>query len=613
MHLSRTTAAIIASIGTFAVLALAACSDATDPVSPSLQARKPFGMPGRTIIATSPAISLLSFEVHGASLPDTLLYDVDLASGSSSASLSIPIGEDYSVTVRAYDKYGAQTHVGALSLPLVALGTNKPVVAELKPVTDGVSLAKVQVGLVGESRAKEGTHIIVKAPESVNQGSSTRLIAEVLDGAGNVVALRPGDLQWAIDDPQGGQVNPDPADPRIANFSAAIAGKYSIFAVYRNIPIPVPIVLQFDPIVKLSAGFDFTCGLRRYGEVDCWGYNQAQQIGVASAPTSCESGSTTCAIQPQRVTSRVFTSLATGWDFACAIESGTGDTYCWGDNYYGEVGIGTHMTNELPAHIANDPKFQQLTAGENHVCGIANGTAYCWGNNEFGQLGDGQDGWTISTPDKWSPTLVSTYGGWTQLTAGENFTCGLQSGASEKCWGYNWDGEMGNGSTSQAVPSPTSVYTAWSSGTLNSLSTDAIGSTMCTIDQVGGAWCWGLNSGAIINPSGGSYLRPVPIVGGASFTQIATGSNHACAIDNQATVYCWGQDYNGQTANSGGSAPQPINSTVKFWQVVTGARHSCALAPIGRVYCWGSNVRGQLGNNAIDTLVHNTPERVWGT
>ena len=615
MRLTRTTAvATLASITTAALLALGACTDASDPVAPSPQARKPFGTAEHTIIATSPGIALLSFEVRGASLSDTLLYDVPLTNDSTSASLRIPTGEGYTITVRAYDKYGVQTHQGGLSLPSVVVGTNEPFVAELKPMTDSATLAKIKVGLVGEPRAKEGTHIVVKAPTSVNQGSTTRMIAEVLDGTGNVIELRPGDLHWAIDDPQGGVVNPDPVDPRSGSLAAAIAGKYSLSAVYRNIHIPVPIWVAFDPIVKLSAGFDFTCGLRRYGEVDCWGYDAAKQIGVDAAPTPCESGSTSCAITPQRITSRVFSNLATGWDFACAIEKGTGDTYCWGDNYYGEVGIGTHMTNELPAHIANDPKFQELTAGDQHVCGIANGSAYCWGNNEFGQLGDGQDSWTTTSPDKWSPTLVPIYGGWTHLSAGTGFTCGLQSGASVKCWGYNWDGEMGNGTSSQAVPSPTSVYTSWSSGTLTSLSTDAIGNTMCTIDQVGGAWCWGLNSGSIINSSStGSYLRPVPIVGGESFTQIATGSNHACAIDTQSTVYCWGQDYNGQTANGGGSAPAPINSTRTFWQVVTGARHSCALQSMGQVYCWGSNVRGQLGNNSIDTNVHNTPEHVWGT
>ena len=614
MRLTRsTTAATIASLSTFALLALGACSDASNPVAPTPQARRPFGATERTVSATSPVISLLSFEVRGPGLPDTLVYDLPLANDTSSASLRIPAGKEYTVTVRAYDKYGVQTHVAGLSLPSVIVGTNEPFTATLKPVTGGVDVAKITVGLIGEPLAKEGTHIVVKAPQSVNQGSSTHLIAEVLDGAGNVIPLKPGDLHWAIDDPQGGNVTPDPTDPRGAIMAAILANAYKLNVVYRNIPIPVPITFLFDPIVKLSAGFDFTCGIRRYGEVDCWGYNYQKQIGVASAPTPCESGATTCATQPQRVTSRFFSSLATGWDFACATEQGTSDTYCWGNNYYGQVGIGTHMTNELPDHIANDPKFQQLTAGDQHACGIASGAAYCWGNNEFGQLGNGQDGWNNSAPDKWSPTLVPTYSGWTQLTAGEGFTCGLQSGTSEMCWGYNQDGEMGNLTTSQAVPSPTNVYTGWSSGTLTSLSTNANGATMCTIDQSYGARCWGANSGAIISPSAGVYDQPYPIAGATSFIQISTGLNHACARDNQSKVYCWGQDNNGQTANAGGSTPAPISSAATFWQVVTGARHSCAVTSLGAVYCWGSNVHGQLGTGSVDTNLHNAPERVVGT
>src|SRR5581483_1858117 len=122
-------------------------------------------------------------------------------SGSAATSLSIPYGEGYDIVIRGYDRYGVQTHQGTAWLASIAVGDNKPMLAELSPVRDGYDYAKIQVGLVGETRMSGG-RIVIKAPSNVNQGASATLVASVVDANGALVEVKPGELHWSINDPR---------------------------------------------------------------------------------------------------------------------------------------------------------------------------------------------------------------------------------------------------------------------------------------------------------------------------------------------------------------------------------------------------------------------------
>ncbi|GAB1688659.1 hypothetical protein KRM28CT15_04620 [Krasilnikovia sp. M28-CT-15] len=89
-------------------------------------------------------------------------------------------------------------------------------------------------------------------------------------------------------------------------------------------------------------------------------------------------------------------------------------------------------------------RFTQLTAGNNHTCGLGSDTrTYCWGWGPDGQLGNGTvDESTTPVPVK-APNGVS----FTQLTAGEGHTCGLGNDTRTYCWGWGADGQLGNGGT----------------------------------------------------------------------------------------------------------------------------------------------------------------------
>ena len=83
-----------------------------------------------------------------------------------------------------------------------------------------------------------------------------------------------------------------------------------------------------------------------------------------------------------------------------------------------------------------------IIAGSAHTCArLADGSAKCWGYNYFGQLGDG------TTTNRLTPVAVQGIRNATAITAGGGHTCTRLSDGSAKCWGWNGNGQLGDGTT----------------------------------------------------------------------------------------------------------------------------------------------------------------------
>jgi len=596
---------------------------------------KPDANPAHAVIASTADIDLVSVEVRS-ELDKQLLYDIPLQGGATSASLSLPVGEGtYSLVVRGYDRYGQETHEGSTYVSYVGYGANKPFAVDLKPVIDGASAASVQFDLNGEERSGGGIQFFVKAKQSVLQGQTMNIQAQVVDAYGNAISLKPGDLHWALSDPRAGRLMPNPEKAGSAALLANQGGSYYLWLIYKNFPYRWPIFVTVDPYVQISAGFDFACGIRSSGALYCWGSNYQQGLGVVTAPNTCypsptypTSYATNCSVQPIRVAgSRLFSRVTTGWGHACAIEAGTSDTFCWGNNYDGELGIGSKGSYQTPVMVAGGHKFQQVSAGETHTCGIENGTAFCWGSNYWGQLGVGSYGQNnnpstgyLTVTEQLTPGPVPNYGGWSQITAGQEFNCGL-NGGGVLCWGMYNEGEIGIGNSfGGTTDAPRGVIANWAPATISSLSVGSITTTMCAITNAGAAWCWGSNQGEKLGAAtspGLSAGAPVPVQGGHSFLSIANGTYHTCAIDNANQVFCWGYELDGRTGFPSAQVSNAVPTVVSvsgqtFSSVVAGNRFSCALTTFGRIYCWGSNLLAQLGNGTSN-VGSNIPSLVWGS
>jgi len=196
----------------------------------------------------------------------------------------------------------------------------------------------------------------------------------------------------------------------------------------RSTPTPVAGGLVFDAIDTYNVT---TCGRTAEGAVYCWGFNNGGQVG---------DGTTEPRLVPTRVASAEnFTVIATGAE-PCALTA-AGAPYCWG---------GSHGLT--PSAVQGAPALVSLSGGGGHTCGLnAAGAAFCWGYNASGQVGDG------SVETRTAATAV--VGGLTfaQISAtGWLHTCGVTTAGRVYCWGYNADGQLGDGTTTaRPVPAPT--------------------------------------------------------------------------------------------------------------------------------------------------------------
>jgi alpha-tubulin suppressor-like RCC1 family protein len=180
-------------------------------------------------------------------------------------------------------------------------------------------------------------------------------------------------------------------------------------------------------------------------------------------------------------------------------------------------------------------------------------------------------------------------------------------------WGYNFDGELGNGtvgnsSTPVAVrlPSGTTV-TAVAGGGLHSLALTSSGQVLA----------WGLNNiGQLGNGTTTNSSTPVAVSqpSGTTVTAIAGGASHSLALTSTGQVLAWGNNGSGQLGNgttTRSSTPVVVSlpSGTTVTAIAAGAQHSLALTSTGQVLAWGANLSGQLGNGTI-AGVSSTPVSV---
>src|SRR2546428_7623783 len=256
------------------------------------------------------------------------------------------------------------------------------------------------------------------------------------------------------------------------------------------------------------------------GAAYCWGANASGQLG---------DGSTMDSKTPVPVAGGLrFLAVSTGGlgvelDHTCGATS-EGVAYCWGANNFGQLGALTGSHSTTPVSVGGGLSFKSVSAGAGfHTCGVTtSGAAYCWGNNFFGQLGDGSGGFgnrsTAAVPVAGELSFVS-------VSAGGFFTCGVTTAGAAYCWGRNIDGQLGDVSKSD---SKTPVLVA---GGLSFVSVSAGGSRTCGLTSIGAAYCWG--AGLLGDGRTEGSSQPVAVAGALKFTLVSTGFDHSCGLASE--------------------------------------------------------------------------------
>ena len=248
-----------------------------------------------------------------------------------------------------------------------------------------------------------------------------------------------------------------------------------------------------SPATASAAGYDHSCTIRN-GRAYCWGGNRYGQL--ANADTAIDFNVPETVAPPRAATfvggnahkSRPTTTTARNPHLSPAIAATGGST----DPSPAATATGNN-TDPSPATT--------IAAGTDHSCMISRGMAYCWGNNAFGQLGNTSIATQSSVPVPVDTSGVLAGKTLTQITAGDGFTCALDSTGAAYCWGYNNSGQLGNNSTTNS-PVPVAVMSP--SKTLPGLTFTQITAGqyfMCGLDNTGAAYCWGANGSGQLGPT----------------------------------------------------------------------------------------------------------------
>ncbi|MBX3313773.1 MAG: hypothetical protein KF906_05575 [Actinobacteria bacterium] len=128
------------------------------------------------------------------------------------------------------------------------------------------------------------------------------------------------------------------------------------------------------------------------------------------------------------------------------------------------------------------------------------------------------------------------------ITAGGGHTCALLTNGTAKCWGYNYDGRVGDGTTTNRL-TPTTVTGLTGATAI----TAGGGGHSCALLTNGTAKCWGNNgSGQLGDGTTTNRLTPTTVTGLTGATAITPGGGHSCALLTNGTAKCWGNNVDGQ-------------------------------------------------------------------
>ncbi|MFZ8804266.1 MAG: RCC1 domain-containing protein [Candidatus Calescibacterium sp.] len=197
-------------------------------------------------------------------------------------------------------------------------------------------------------------------------------------------------------------------------------------------PVECSLTLIRNAPVVSGGGFH-TCAIKQDVSLWCWGNNFYGQLGNG------RSGIGEMSSIPVQVMSSGVVAVSAGGFHTCAIKQ-DGSLWCWGWNQYGQVGDGTWESKNSPVQIMSGVPAVSICDGAGHGCMvITDGSLWCGGHNEFGQLGDG-------TWETKFDILVQTMSeGAEAVFCGGVHTCAIKQDGSLGCWGANMFGQLGDG------------------------------------------------------------------------------------------------------------------------------------------------------------------------
>ncbi|WP_395829727.1 MopE-related protein [Archangium violaceum] len=355
----------------------------------------------------------------------------------------------------------------------------------------------------------------------------------------------------------------------------------------------------------VAAGAYHSLMLRKTGTVWAWGQNQYGQLGTGSSMPAVVTAPTPVTSLP------AVKAIAAGIGHSLALDL-DGQVWAWGQNSSGQVGLGSAVgTVLLPTKVVGLTGIQRIAAGGNYSLALGmDGQVWAWGQNTAGQVGTGTT--SVSVP---SPVKVTGLPSIRAIAAGLSHALALDTNGGVWAWGQNTSGQVGTGSTSPTVLTPTQVASLPRARAIAA----GVGHSLVIEEQFGNVWAWGQNNFGQVGGGGMGttpILAPTPVGGVSAATSIAAGHYFSMIIMGNGDVKTWGQNTFGQLGN-GTTETSAVSVAVTGLgdakEIAAGAQHALTVRPGCPVWAWGSNGQGQLGNGTTSNTAMMVPSLLFNT
>ena len=378
-------------------------------------------------------------------------------------------------------------------------------------------------------------------------------------------------------------------------------------------------------------------GLETFTTVAAWGDNFFGQLGNGVPLPYPDDSRSTMPVEVSNLDGGEIKAIAGGANHSLALKN-DGTVLAWGLNQDGELGDGTNTDSSTPVEVRdpNDPSghlsgVKALTAGSSHSLALKDdGTILAWGNNESGQLGDG------TNANSTQPVKVANLSGVEAISGGgaPSYSLALKDDGTVWAWGDNRasqgtriGGQLGD---DEITSSNTPLQVSDLPGGIEAIAAGAEHGLALKDD--GTVWAWGYNFfGQLGNgTTTDSSSKPVQVSELDGIEAIAAGGSFSLALKDDGTVWAWGNNWFGQLGDGtstdgtlttcevtmiGGTTssscpdsntPLQMSEIGGIEAIAAGGAHGLALKDDGTVWAWGMNQDGQLGNGTY-TLGTSTP------
>jgi alpha-tubulin suppressor-like RCC1 family protein len=334
-------------------------------------------------------------------------------------------------------------------------------------------------------------------------------------------------------------------------------------------------------VEMVSTGTTHTCALLAGGHIKCFGSNDRGQLGLGDVESRMALGELGANLARLSLPTPAV-SVYAGQQRTCMIGE-DGNIYCWGDNRSGRLGLGhardigdeaDEMGNHLvPVPLPTNARASHLCLGTGHTCALVDGgQVHCWGVNSRGQLGYDDRAMRGTTMESMATVVPVALGqAAVAIGCGALFTCAHLMDGGIKCWGDSAQGQLGQEREFSLGDDPGEM----------------------------------------------ASIPPINLGSERSALHVAVGSRHVCALLDDQSLKCWGQDAFGalgleqlgdrgdDQAEMGDNLPAvALAETIRVAQLVAGDGTTCILTQSAQVFCWGQSGRyGTVGLETPDPVI----------